>query len=230
MGGGSGVAHRGVRSWVRCDRHDLQRHRIRNAVAAHIDRVAKIAAKETARAQAEVTRLDNEERKLLTAHYADKISEHIFAEEQARVRRERAAAEQLLNRHKINQETVASTLDLALQLTDSIQTAYLQADTTERRLLNQAFFEYLEVDSEEITAGQLNPPFAQLAAINRILADDPEAGETPATGPREPAEGPQNDETPGPSSKAGGSYLTHKVDPDGLEPSTFWLPARRSPS
>ena len=150
-----------------------------------------------------MTRLDNEERKLLTAHYADKISEHIFAEEQARVRRERAAAEHLLNRHKVNQETVASTLDLALQLTDNIQTAYLQADTTERRLLNQAFFEYVEVDSEEITTGQLNPPFAQLAAINRILADDPEAGETPATGPHAPAEGPQNDETPGSSSKAG---------------------------
>ena len=201
---------------------DLQRHRIRNAVAAHIDRVARIAAKETARAQAEVTRLDNEERKLLTAHYADKISEHIFAEEQARVRRERAAAEQLLNRHKINQETVASTLDLALQLTDNIQTAYLQADTTERRLLNQAFFEYIEVDSEEITASQLNPPFAQLAAISRILADDPEAGETPATGPHEPPEGAQNDETPALLSKDRGSYLTQVVDQNGLEPRATW--------
>lgn len=208
---------------------DLQRRRIRTAVAAHIDRVAKIAVKETARAQAEVTRLDNEERKLLAAHYADKISEHIFADEQTRIRRERAAAEHLLNRHKINQETVASTLDLALQLTDNIQTAYLQADTTERRLLNQAFFEYIEVSSEEITSSQLNPPFAQLAAINQILAHDPEAGDPAATG-HEPAQGPQNDETPGPSSKVGGSYVTLMVELGGLEPPTSWVRSRRSPS
>ena len=130
----------------------------------------------------------------------------------------------------MNQETVASTLDVALQLTDSIQTAYLQADTTERRLLNQAFFEYIEVSSEEVSGSHLNPPFAQLAAINQLLGDDPAAGETPATGPQEPAQLPQNDETPDPFSKVGGSYLTHMVDPDGLEPSTFWLPARRSPS
>lgn len=206
---------------------DLQRRRIRAAIATHIERVGSIAAKETTRAQAELTRLDNEERKLLSAHYADKISEHIFTEEQARVRRERHAAEHLLNLHQINQQTVARTLDLALQLTESIQTAYLQADSTERRLFNQAFFEYIEVSTEEITDSHLNPPFAQLAAINRILTDHAEVGDDRADVRAEP---PVNDETPGPSSKVGGSYVQHMVEPTGFEPVTFALPARRSPS
>src|SRR5205085_2367813 len=59
-----------------------QRERARAAVRTHVDALTALADKETARARAEVVRLDNEERKLLAAHYADKISDHIFAEEQ----------------------------------------------------------------------------------------------------------------------------------------------------
>jgi hypothetical protein len=66
-----------------------------------------------------VIRLDNEERKLLTTHYANTISDHIYAEEQARIRRERAAADQLFQRHQVEHETIFETLDLALDLTTS---------------------------------------------------------------------------------------------------------------
>ena len=126
--------------------------------------LALIAEKETARARAEVVRLDNEERKLLAAHYNDAISDHIFAEEQQRIRRERVAADELLRRYEIKQEAILETLDHALNLTKSVQAAYLQADDVERRLLNQAFFERIEIDSEEITGHELAAPFAQLAA------------------------------------------------------------------
>jgi site-specific DNA recombinase len=119
---------------------DQQRERIRNAVHAHLDGLASLAGKETDRARAEVVRLDNEERKLLAAHYQDRISDHIFAEEQRRIRRERVAADQLLQRFEINHEDILETVEHALELTDNIQAAYLKADPTERRLLNQAFF------------------------------------------------------------------------------------------
>ena len=36
-------------------------------------------------------------------------------------------------------------------LTDNIQTAYLNADSTERRLLNQSFFRHLAIDNEDIS-------------------------------------------------------------------------------
>ncbi len=53
-----------------------------------------------------------------------------------------------------------------------------------------------------------------------MLAADPDAGEQAAMGPQEAAEGHANDETPGPSSEAGGSYLTHMVERAGIEPAT----------
>lgn len=136
----------------------------------------------------------NEERKLLTAHYADRISDHIFAEEQKRIRRERVAADQLLQRFAINHQDILETVDYALELTDNIQAAYLKADPIERRLLNQAFFESLEIDNEEIANQELAAPFAQLPPMTNAAA---------------------NVRAPGPHKKVEGSYVEHLVDLPG---------------
>ena len=193
-----------------------ERDSVRTAVRKHIDALTKVAEKETSRARAEVIRLDNEERKLLSAHYADKISDHIYTEEQQRIRRERAAAENLLRRYEIKQDVILETLDLALQLTDNTQAAYLQADTTERRLLNQAFFERIEIDTEDITDHTLNPPFAQLAPLVKALpasgSKDGRRARTAATAPRTASNRPRKAKTPDPHTKVGGSYLPLMVD------------------
>ena|SRR5579862_618933 len=191
-----------------------ERERIRAAVHKHLHALAKAAGKETARARAELTRLDNEERKLLTAHYADTISPHIYAEEHDRVRAERAAAENLLSRYQLNEEETEKALDTALELTNNIQTAYLNADPLERRLLNQAFFKHLEIDTEEIADDELNPPFAQIHALATLTR---------------PQKRPQKGRTPAPA-KAGGSYLPLMVELAGLEPATSWVRSRRSPN
>ena len=192
---------------------DERRDRVRGLLHTHLDELAKIADRETGRARAEVIRLDNEERKLLTTHYADTISDHIYAEEQARIRRERTAADQLFQRHQVEHATIFETLDLALELTASTQAAYLQADATERRLLNQAFFESIEIDTEEITGHTLAEPFRQLATLDKHLT---------ATGvtPRKTANGVRTKKTPATLSKDGGSYVTLMVGGDGLEPPT----------
>jgi hypothetical protein len=54
----------------------------------------------------------------------------------------------------------------ALFSTWATQAAYLQADSTERRLFNQALFETIAIDTEEIDGHELAPPFAQLATLN----------------------------------------------------------------
>jgi DNA invertase Pin-like site-specific DNA recombinase len=181
-----------------------QQDRIREAVRAHLGELAGIADKETSRARAEVTRLDNEERKLLAAHYQDRISDHIFQEEQKRIRWERIAADQLLQRFQIDQDAILDTLDLALQLTDSIQTAYLNADPTERRLLNQAIFQRIEIDAEDTTGHELQPVFAQIAPLAHSFAARPGKKRTPAK-------------------RAGGSDETLLVELGGLEPPTSWV-------
>ena len=199
------------RHYATVELSDEKRERIRSAVHAHMDALAQIAEKETARARAEVVRLDNEERKLLAAHYNDAISDHIFAEEQKRIRRERVAADELLRRYEIKQDAIIGTLDTALNLTYNIQAAYLQADETERRLLNQAFFERIEIDSEEVSGHTLAAPFAQLAApgLADLAASGAQNGDEAEEIALRPgrvggAKRPRNAKTPGLLSKVRG--------------------------
>ena len=199
---------------------DDQRERIRTAVHTHLTALAEIAKKETTRARAELTRLDNEERKLLSLRYQDQISEHIYADEQARIRRQRATADDLLRRHEVKHETILETLDHALQLTDNIQAAYLHADSTERRLFNQAIFETLAIDTEEIDTHEFAPPFVQLAALNQHYERHASNGR-PGRGTKK--------RTPDPA-KVRGSDVPLLVELAGLEPATSWVRSRRSPS
>ena len=102
-------------------------------------------------------------------------------------------------------------------LTDDIQSAYLQADDTERRLFNQAFFETLAIDTEEVNDHTLAAPFAQLAAVNSHFESKP----------RQPRQAAKRRT---PDLVAGGSYLPHLVELGGLEPPTSWVRSRRSPN
>ena len=148
----------------------------------------------------------------IRAHYTDKISDHIYTDEQARIRRERAAAEELLRRYEVKHDVITQTLDLALQLTDQTQDAYLQAEPTERRLFNQAFFERIEIDTEEITGHTLNAPYAQIRPLlNALPTQRPTraaTGRHTATTTRAAAKPARKGKTPGPHTKLGGSYLT----------------------
>ena len=182
-----------------------QRQRIRDEIYAQLDQAAKIADRETARARAEIARLDNQERKLLTAHYDDAISDHIFADEQKRIRRERAAADRLLSSYALDHQLIRDTLELALGLTNDIQDAYRKAQPTERRLLNQALFERIEISTEEVDGSTLAAPFDQL-----ITAE--------ATRPTRPASRNRNARTSAALSTNGGSYVNAVVGAGGFEP------------
>src|SRR5262249_31935538 len=80
---------------------------------------------------------------------------------EARIRRERVTATELLARLDVKHEALVETLDVALGLTDNIQAADCRANPAERRLFNQAFFERLEVDAEEIIGHPRADPSAQ---------------------------------------------------------------------
>jgi site-specific DNA recombinase len=205
-----------------------QQQTVRDALHTHIHELAAIADTETRRARAELTRLDNEERKLLTAHYQDRISDHLFAEEQARIRKERTAADQLLQRFQLNHHETLTTLDTALQLTTNIQHAYLNATPTERRLLNQALFKKIEIDTEDTTNHQLQAPYAQIHTLANHTSTNP------APSPRNAASSAAN-ATPArkrrtPAQRVGGSYETLMVERAGLEPATPSLQSWCSPN
>ncbi len=180
---------------------DQQRERLRAAVTEHVEALMVLSAEKVAEAELRLTKLGQEERKLLQAHYADQLSDSLFAEEQERVRRERIAAEKRIDSLSIEYDQVQHVLDLALALTDDIQRAYLQAGPQERRLLNQGLFERLEIDSEEIVGDQLAEPFDQLQELGKNWNG---AG----------AEA----KTPGPHSRTGGLNVESLVPLRGFEP------------
>jgi hypothetical protein len=94
------------------------------------------------------------------------------------------AAEKMIKELTVDCEKPLAALDVALALTKDIQAAYRQANPTQRRLFNQAFFERLEVDGVEISDYKLTKPFAQLLAsdlIEEALPDTIPTKEEPET-------------------------------------------------
>ncbi len=197
-----------------------KRQRVHAAVRKHVEAITVLAAEKVAQAEMDLARLDQEERKLLTAHYADQVSETLFAEEQARISRERTGATKRIEQLSLKHEQVTETLDVALDLTKNIQRAYYQADPQERRLFNQAFFEWLKIEDEEVVAEQLAEPFEQLSTVASEAQDSAMAGwdwsgEERAAGLPELA---LTAETPGPIPRTGGSHVSSLVPLRGFEP------------
>jgi site-specific DNA recombinase len=184
---------------------DQKRAQLRAAVATHIDSLTELSAEKVAEAEVRLKRLDQEERKLLQAHYADQISEALFAEEQARVRRERADLERRIDGLNVAHDDVLKALDLALAMTGDIQRAYIQAGPQERRLLNQGLFERLEIRSEEVASDQPTEPFSQL---NHLARDWSSSG----------VKASSQDETPASFERDGGLNVESLVPLRGFEP------------
>jgi site-specific DNA recombinase len=194
---------------------DAERDALRSAVTAHIETVSTLAAEKISEAEAMLIRLNQEEKKLLQAHYADRVSEELFGDEQARIRRERVAAENRITDLSVEHDQMLKALDLALAMTDDIQAAYVQAGPQERRLLNQGLFERLEIDSERVASDEGTEVFEQLRHL--------------AQGWNETVFVPGSKaKTPDPLAKVWGLNVESLVPPPGFEPGTLGLEVRRS--
>ena len=184
------------RHYVHVQLSDRQRKRIGRLVRRHVDELTAAADTELARAERTISRVESEEQKLLDRYYAERVSQRVYDREQERMTRERIAAEKLIAKLTIDRERLLSALDVALSMTKDIQAAYRQANETQRRLFNQAFFERLEVDAVEITGQTLAEPFAQLLARDLIedafptLSTQDEADATVLDLPEETREAP----------------------------------------
>lgn len=187
-----------------------------------------------------VAALKQQEKKLLKAHYADEISQDIFSEEQTRIRRERIGAERTIKELSVDDETLKKVVRQAIALTDRIQTAYIMSNATEKRLFNQAFFEWISIENEEVVDCQLAQPFADLLPFRTVqpvsigeLAEciDPQDnwGETAGNPTNdEVLVGAVNAKTGDPFSKVAGLDFASMVELAGFEPATFRLRTERS--
>jgi len=198
--------------------------RIRERVRLQVQAISELALAQVGKAEGTLTRLASEERKLLAAHYADQISETLFAEEQSRISRERVGAARLIEKLSVENDQVLEALDVALALTGDVQKAYRQAASQERRLFNQAFFERLEISTEEVTGHELAEPFADIMDVEAELRELTEQTPSPDVGwaaghfaSLPESNGAANERTSDPCGVEG-SNLTSLVRLRGVEP------------
>ncbi len=204
--------------------------RIRKDVHAQVQTLNEQAEPERQARIEELRRIAQHEKKLLQAHYDDHISSELFAEEQDRLRREKITAEKRLQELQTDHSAALEQLDLALQLTDHIQAAYITAQPTTRRLFNQAIFERIWISRETVEDAQLAQPFHDLLASQRQpdsgrqqgLQDDDRPKPAPfqgwnLSGPRRQRR-PGNEKAPTAVLCRGGSNVHRMVRMRGLEP------------
>jgi site-specific DNA recombinase len=156
-----------------------RRQKIREAVHAHAEHLDAGAEPERERVRQKLIKLAGEEKKLLQAHYDENISRELFAEEQRRVRSERVAAELRQAQLDVDHSQILEALEVALGLTDRIETAYRAADPSTRRLFNQAIFERIWIDREDVQKAILASPIREVLAL-----DDAEARSSKELGRR----------------------------------------------
>jgi hypothetical protein len=180
--------------------------------------------------------LKTQERKLMEKDYRDEISAELFSEESTRIKRERLDATAIVARLNVHHETIQDALALVLAiLSHDIHDLYLRATPMQRRFINQAIFEAIWVSHEDIERSQLTAPFDEIRILSeatRIV--DEAASRHQAKVGTDGHQRAENGQSPQPLEEsralALSSITTSMVELVGLEPTTFWLPARRSPS
>jgi site-specific DNA recombinase len=204
-----------------------QRETIRSAVRAYSATLDAVAELERERVRQQLAKLARQEKKLLQAHYDDEISQTLFSSEQTRIRDERVAVRLRESQLEVDHSEILEALEMALSLTDRAEAAYRASDAEGRRLYNQAIFDRIWVDVEEVADVQLASPFRELAELGQKSTNDSHRNRdrTHAAGPerhrRRRVEGrlsPTNRRTPTAIENRGGSNVVCMVRPRGLEP------------
>jgi site-specific DNA recombinase len=106
-----------------------------------------------------VKQLKEERDLLLRAHYAGAVPLDQLREEQERIAAALAAAEREVSARRLNRDQLTQALDRAIGLLDDAYEQYRQSAGPERRLMNQAVYERLYVDDDEIAEMQLSDLF-----------------------------------------------------------------------
>jgi site-specific DNA recombinase len=139
--------------------------RIRDELNRELSERTKLVEHEAERHERRIKQIEAKQEKLIQLYFNDRISEDVFTAEQDKLKAERHAADQLRATATAQLDDVQAALDLALSRVERPQEVYRDGTPTERRLLNRAIFERIEVGPEaEITDTQLTPVYKALSA------------------------------------------------------------------
>jgi site-specific DNA recombinase len=152
---------------------------IRVELRAELADRSTLVQRETERHQRALKAIEAKQEKLVQLYYKDLVSEDVFAAEQDKLKDERRAAQRLQEAATTELEDIQQALDLALSRVSKPYEVYTQGTELERRIMNRAIFERIEIGPEaEITGTTLTPVYAALSAWQ------PDLGQPAASQPK----------------------------------------------
>jgi len=120
---------------------------------------------EAKRHERTIQQIEAKQQKLIQLFYNDRIGEDVFDIEQDKLKTERRAATQLRSTATAQLDDVQAALDLALSRVDHPYEVYRDGTPLERRIMNRAIFQRIEVGPEaHITGTTLTPVYKALSA------------------------------------------------------------------
>ncbi len=164
---------------------------LRADLTAKIDAELGGASKQVPSQQRRIAKLERERKKLLQAFYAEAIPAELLKEEQGRITREIAQAQQVIQNHDNSSDRAYELLEDLLTLCDDPYALYLCADEPTKRMLNQAVAVRFWIWDERIHTVELTAEFraiqeqARQASFTGQMVDVPmprAAAETQSSG------------------------------------------------
>jgi site-specific DNA recombinase len=138
---------------------------IRAELHRELSERTSIIESEAKRHERTIKQIEAKQQKLIQLFYNDRISEDVFDTEQDKLKTERRAANQLRATATAQLDDVQAALDLALSRVEHPYEVYRDGTPLERRLMNRAIFERIEVGPDaEITGTTLTPIYQALSA------------------------------------------------------------------
>ena len=127
---------------------------VRELVISHLDAILKEHNHQAHQAETTLTETTAHSERLMQAYYAGAIDVELLRKEQARLRTSQIAAERQLRHLQTSRDKLHTALDQCLSVLHDGQQQYLAATDNSRRDLNQAVFDKIYLDDDEITNSQ----------------------------------------------------------------------------
>lgn len=120
--------------------------------------------------------LETERQKLLDAYYAGAVPIDLMKQEQTRIATELDAATRRLGALSLDLAQAEANLEAALKLAGNWYGVYRASRPTERRQLNQAIFERIEVRADGAMVHAFTQPFEDLLDTPGDISEDSQPG------------------------------------------------------
>jgi len=143
---------------------------IRRELREEIADRAGLVERQAERHERTLKQIEAKQEKLVQLYYDDLVTIEVFEREQTKLKAEAKAAERLRRIAVVQSEQAEAALDEALQRLKNIAQVYRDGTPIERRILNRAIFQRIEIGEDgEITGTALTPTYQALAAWNPNL-------------------------------------------------------------